>query len=67
MNPRPDEADLQAERIKANLCPLCGKPMKDKGSYVRCTSCRFAVTDGVWADREGYCIQGADWQPEDRS
>lgn len=51
-----DQAEIEAERIRNNKCPKCGKDVKDKGSYIRCTSCNWALTNGTWS-KDGYVIQ----------
>jgi len=48
--------DLEAERIRANTCPKCGNRVKDKGSFIRCVSCSWALTHGVYNSEEGYVI-----------
>jgi tRNA(Ile2) C34 agmatinyltransferase TiaS len=50
-----ERAELEAGRIRANKCPKCGADVKDKGSYIRCTSCAWSLTNGEWHD-EGYVI-----------
>jgi tRNA(Ile2) C34 agmatinyltransferase TiaS len=47
--------EIQARRIRAGLCPQCGGRTKDKGSYIRCVSCNWELTNGRWDD-DG-CIQ----------
>lgn len=43
-------AEIHARRIRAGLCPQCGARVKDKGSYMRCISCNWELTNGNWDD-----------------
>lgn len=52
-----DRSEIESARIKKGKCPECGADMKDKGTYMRCTSCTFSVTNGVWSEEEGYAIE----------
>jgi len=52
-----DKSDIESELIKYGLCPKCGSDVRDKGTYIRCTKCPFEITNGVWAQEEGYCYQ----------
>ena len=38
--------DIGKECIRAFRCPRCAAPIKDKGSYARCTECDWAITNG---------------------
>lgn len=40
--------------------------MKDKGSYTRCTSCSWAITNGTVSTRMGYAVQLGDDEIPDR-
>lgn len=50
-----DKSDIEAERIRRGLCPVCGSKAKDKGSFIRCTRCEWCLADGVWSG-EGYVV-----------
>ena len=66
-----ERAEWEQRRIRANRCPKCGEAMKDKGSYVRCTSCAFGITNGTWNTERGYAVQypdpdeGFEWADHD--
>jgi len=51
-------AEIQARRIRAGLCPLCGAATKDKGSYIRCVSCNWELTNGKWDNDGCVCMNG---------
>lgn len=68
MTDRSDElerrAQIESDRIKKELCPKCGRPIKDKGSYIRCTSCPWSLNNGEYNSEEGYCIEYVDYTRE---
>ena len=50
------EKALESERIKAGKYPACGKDIKDKGSYLRCTECSWNLTHGFYNQENGYVV-----------